>query len=309
MNSLRRELLRYIGLRQAVGFKLRGEKQKLSKFLGFLEQRRAGTVTTSLAIEWAMDSRLNVCTRMHRLSSVRGFAQFLCVRNPRTEVPPVRLIRLRYVRPKPYYYSERDVARLVMESTRRQARRISVPTYGTVIGLLAVTGMRLGEAVALEERDVDLANGVLRLRETKFRKTRCIPLSKSTVAALRRYSRSRDLLIARRSTAFFVTEQGCRICREKVEFEFARVSCKLGLRAPGRKHGHGPRLHDLRHTFAIRTLVNWYKMGLDVERELPRLSDFLGHKNLSSTYWYLSATPELLRLAAGKLHPLNGGMP
>jgi integrase len=173
-------------------------------------------------------------------------------------------------------------------------------TYATLFGLLAATGLRLGEALALDRDDVDLRGGVLAIRRAKFGKSRFVPVHDSTRRALHRYAQQRDLLLPRpASPAFLLSERGTRVTQCSARYTFAVVSRGVGLRAPtrGRRHGRGPRLHDMRHRLAASTLVRWYREGRDVERELPKLSTYLGHVHVADTYWYIEAVPELLRLA------------
>jgi integrase len=164
--------------------------------------------------------------------------------------------------------------------------------------------MRINEALTLDRSDVDLDRGILHIRRTKFRKSRYVPVHSTTVAALKKYAEARDRLFPAPSTpAFFISERGRRIPEKTAQYNFAKVSQQIGLRAPAKYHGLGPRLHDLRHRFATRTLIRWYRAGLDVERELPKLSAYLGHVHVNNTYWYLEAVPELLQLATERLIP------
>jgi integrase len=164
--------------------------------------------------------------------------------------------------------------------------------------------MRVNEVVSLDRRDVDLDLGILHIRRTKFRNSRYVPVHATTVTALKQYAEIRDRLFPAPSTpAFFVSERGRRISVNTADYNFAKVSQQVGLRMPAKYHGRGPRLHDLRHRFATRTLIQWYRAGLDVERELPKLSTYLGHVHVNDTYWYLEAVPELFQLATERLVP------
>jgi integrase len=173
-----------------------------------------------------------------------------------------------------------------------------------MFGLLAATGLRIGEALNLDVADVDLRDGVLTIRKAKFGKSRFVPLHESTRLALTRYAELRERALPRRThAAFFVTERGMRIRHAMAEWTFAKVSCAIGLRAPAPRGctGRGPRLHDMRHRFAAARLIEWYRAGLDVERELPKLATYLGHVHVRYTYWYIEAVPELLQLATERL--------
>ena len=183
-------------------------------------------------------------------------------------------------------------------------------TYTTLIGLLAATGLRPGEALALDRSDVDLETGILSIRQTKFGKSRFVPVSESTRVALRNYAKQRDIIAARRRTeAFLVSERGTRLAGSAARRTFARISCVVGVRsATGtRRIGRGPRLQDFRHCFATRKLIEWYRAGLDVGCELPKLTTYLGHVDVAHTYWYLQAVPELLELATERLSGRRAG--
>jgi integrase len=175
-----------------------------------------------------------------------------------------------------------------------------------LFGLLAVSGMRLGEALAIDRHDVDLAQALITIRCAKGHKTRWVPIHRSTVRVLEQYTAWRDRLVPAPTTlSFFLCERGTRLSQWVVRSTFVQLSRQIGLRGPTDRHG--PRLHDLRHTFALRTLLNWYRSGVDVERRLPELATYLGHVHVRDTYWYLSASPELLRLAMQRLESSTRG--
>src|SRR6266481_3995037 len=299
MTSLRKALREYLALRRSVGFKLETAAHLLPKFVDYLQRRHAPRLTCELVLAWAMIPREKPRLCAVRLSLVRGFARFMQARDPRTEVPPLDLLPQRRWRATPYLYSQAEIARLV-----RAAHALQPPllgsTYGTLIGLLASTGMRRGEAIALDRQDIDWQQGILLVRNSKFGKSRELPLHPTTLDALRDYARVRDRLSPRPKTdSFFVSLAGTRLLRHRVHLIFRRLTRTLGIvpRSPRCR----PRIHDLRHTFAIRTMLDWYRRGVDVECKLPLLSTYLGHFDPSSTYWYLSAAPELLSLAARRL--------
>lgn len=310
MSALREHVEEYLALRRSLGADLRGVASGLRAFAAFAEHEGATHVTVAVALRWAQQSTgKEPATVAARLHLVRGFARWQRATEPRTEVPPPDLLPARYRRKPPHLYSDAEVDRLL-----QAARHLPSPaglrgrTYATLFGLLAVTGMRVREAVALARADVDLAEGVLTIRRMKFRKARLVPVHASTRAVLADYAAHRDRLLPRRATeAFFVAETGACVTHWIARDTFAKVSGQIGLRPPvrGHRYGHGPRLHDLRHRFAARTLVDWYRTGRDVERELPRLATYLGHVHVHETYWYLEAVPELLALATQRL--LDGG--
>jgi integrase len=302
MSTLHEALETYLALRRGLGTELRDPGAQLHHFVEFLQREGASVVTTELALRWATAATsATPATWASRLGNVRRFAMWLSATDPRTEVPPSGLLPYRYRRQPPYVYSDEEIERIVCEATRLPSPSgMRAKTYATLFGLLAATGLRLGEALALDRDDVDLSAGVLAVRRTKFGKSRFVPIHDSTRRALRRYARQRDVLVPRAvSPAFLLSERGSRITQCSARYNFVVVSRAIGLRPParGHHHGHGPRLHDMRHRLAARTLVRWYREGRDVERELPKLSTYLGHVHVADTYWYIEAVPELLLLA------------
>ncbi len=306
MTPLREAVEQYLALRRRLGSTLRDVASALRAFAAFAEQEGASRVTIDLALRWATQSRgAELATMGTRLRMVRGFARWRRATDPHTEVPPPDLLPARYHRKPPYLYRDEEIGWLL-----RAARALPSPaglrglTYFTLFGLLVVTGTRVSEAVALDDADLNLDGALLTIRRTKFGKSRLLPLHASTIAVLAAYARTRDRLVPRRVTeAFFVSEQGSRITHETARYAFARLSGQIGLRAPvrGHRYGHGPRLHDLRHRFAARTLVDWYRAGVNVDQHLPYLATYLGHVHVNETYWYLEAVPELLDLATQRL--------
>lgn len=296
--TLRRALADYLKTRRALGFKLKREGELLPEFVAFLDKRRCSYVTTTAAIAWAAQPR--DATPMwwsKRLVIVRGFAKYLQTIDPRTEVPPLDAFPHSRARSAPYVYSPEDLTALLC-AAGTLVSPVRIATYKTLLALLAVTGMRVGEAIALDERDVDRRRAVLVIRRTKFGKSREVALHASAVIALERYRRDRDRLLPHRSSpAFFVSTVGKRLIYNNVHETFLRLvyAAGLGARRPR------PAIHDLRHTFAIRTVLDWHRAGSDVEARLPLLSTYLGHIGPSSTYWYLTAVPELLEAATIRL--------
>jgi integrase/recombinase XerD len=233
-----------------------------------------------------------------RLSTVRSFARFLTALDPATEVPPAGLLPKVSYRAVPYIYSDEDIVRLRDAAGRLQPEH-RADTYQSLLALIVVTGMRVGEAVSLDHDDVDLDQCLLTIRNTKFGKSRQLPLHPSTADALTNYARRRDERRPRKKAlSFFTSVTGTRLLRDNVSTVFPRLVREAGIQPPGRR---SPRLHDVRHTFAAKTLMGWYRDGLDVEPRLPLLSTRLGHTTPRDTYWYLSAVPELLELIADRL--------
>ena len=310
MIPLRQAAERYLSLRQALGFKLKNHAWLIRQFVAFAEGEGARRITIELALCWAKaPPDVLPATWGLRLAVVRQLARHLSATDPKTEIPPPDLLPGRFRRRAPYLYSDQEIRRLLRAACglppRGGLRRWSCPV---LIGLLAVTGLRLSEALALDRDAVDLSAGMLTIRRTKFGKSRFVPLHPSTVRALRAYAHRRDRLVPRQGRpAFFLSDRGQRLSQWAVRTAFNSLSRQVGLRGPHDRVG--PRLHDFRHRFAVRTLVGWYRAGRDVERLMPLLSTFLGHTHVADTYWYLSAAPELLRLAGARLEKTLGDLP
>ncbi len=299
MSLLRQGLEDYLSVRRSLGFKLERASRLLPDFIAFMEREGATTITTVLALAWATNTMESVNWRAVRLDIVRGFARYLQAVDPKTEVPPAGLLPRRNDRAMPYIYTDAEIAAL-MAAAQTLRPHIRPATYATLIGLLAVTGMRVGEAIHLDREDVDPEHGVLVVWSTKFGKSREVALHPSTVAALETYSLRRDEFIPHPiSPSFFVSRAGTRLIRNNVEFTYSYLIRQAGIQRASRRCR--PRLHDFRHTFAVRTVLDWYREGADVAARLPLLSTYLGHVDPISTYWYLSATPELLALASERL--------
>jgi site-specific recombinase XerD len=312
MSAIRDALTQYVALRRALGTKLQEPARTLGQFLDFLEREGSEFITSELALRWALEPKdVQRATWARRLSMVRQFAAWLSTMDSRTEVPPHRLLTARRRRNKPHIFTEPEIGQLMAEAGRLASPTgLRALTYTTLIGLLTATGLRPGEALALDRSDVDLDGGILAIRQTKFGKSRFVPVSESTRAALQDYAKQRDSLGAcRRTDAFLVSERGARLTGSAARRTFARLSCVVGLRAAtgSRRIGRGPRLQDFRHCFATRKLIEWYRAGVDVGRELPKLTTYLGHVEVAHTYWYLEAVPELLQLATERLDGFGVG--
>lgn len=308
MKNLRTHLQQYLQLRRRLGFKLRDAGGVLSKFVHYAKQQHAAFVTTKLALRWAIqpvDCHPALWTT--RLGMVRQFAHYLSAVDSRTEVPPHGLLPHRYRRKPPYLYTDQEVRDLIAAAQQLPStQHLRAVTYATLFGLLAATGLRVGEALGLDRADVDLAQALLTVRRTKGNQSRLVPIHASASRALRRYERRRDRVCPRpHSPRFFLSERGTALTYCIVRHWFIKVSRQIGLRQPADRHG--PRLHDLRHRFSIRTLLHWYRTDQDVEAHMPELATYLGHRHVNDTYWYLSATPELLQLATRRWKRQQGG--
>lgn len=302
MSALGRAAEDYLRTRRALGYKLEVQGWMLRQFVCYLEQAGARTVTIEHAVGWATrPAAADPGYRSDRLSVARQFARHLQTLDPACEVPPTRLLPVRRRRAIPYLYTPEEITAL-MRAARRLRGRLHAATHETLIGLLAVTGLRPGEAIGLHRDDLDARHGVLRIIDSKFAKSREVALDDTALKALGAYARLRDEHCARlRGEAFFVSTAGTRLFLSCVHRVFARLVVTAGLIA--RSPRCRPRLHDFRHSFAVRTLLDWHAAGVDVRARLPWLSTYMGHVSPASTYYYLSAAPELLALAAQRLEP------
>jgi integrase len=295
VNALRpplRDLLAdYLAVRRALGFKLVAHGQMLAQFLDFLEQAGLETVTLDAALDWAqLPETGSTCWPAIRLSAVRAFATYLHGIDPRCQVPPARLLRHGPDRATPYLYSPRQIQALIAEAGRlRPALRAA--TYQSLISTLASTGIRIGEAIALDDGDLDLGRGLLTVRETKFGASRLVPLHPTALTALSGYRDLREASVRRSTPAFFVSTAGTRLHHSNIALTYNRLTAQAGITA--RSATCHPRIHDLRHSFAVATVLDWYATGADVPAMLPRLATYLGHTDPKHTYWYYSGSRDI----------------
>jgi integrase/recombinase XerD len=303
MNTLRQAVQEYMSMRRSLGFKLHGAATGLLDFVTFMEQHRASYITHSLALAWAKQrSGVQPAEWARRLSYVRMFARHRSATDPRTQIPPAGLLPYRPKRARPYLYSDKEIQDLLRAALKILGYGGLRPwTYYCLFGLLSVSGLRVGEAQNLELQDIDLQAGVLTIRGTKFGKSRLIPLHTSTRKVLADYIARRERTWAGRpvSSYLFVSGWGNRLDGGDIRRTFYTLSRQIGLRGPS--DSHGPRLHDMRHGFASKTLLRWYRAGENAEQRLPILSAYLGHVHWSDTFWYLSAMPELMHEAMTRL--------
>jgi integrase/recombinase XerD len=301
MNPLRKAV-RDLAMRRGLGFKLVRHEAGLREFVSFLGRKRSTRITVRLALEWAtQDANHQPCEWAARLSIVRGFARHWCATDPATEVPPLGLLPYRPQRAQPYFYSDQEIRTLLKAAKGRASIDPLRPwTYHCLFGLLAVTGLRLGEALNLRIDDIDWSEGILTIRGAKFGKSRLVPVHASTRKVMADYAKRRDERFgARAEGPFLVNLNGNRLDKGEVHRAFYGLSRQIGLRAAGASRG--PRLHDFRHRFAVQTLLRWYRNGEDPKQRLPILSTYLGHAHVTDTYWYLTGTPELMGAAAERL--------
>ncbi len=299
--SMRTRAEEYLALRRSLGRKMHGEGRMLLDFAGRMDSAGQLRITVTAALQWATEPKTTTPEYWrHRLSVVRGFARHLNTLDPASEIPPVDLIVAPSHRKPPYVYSSAEIAALV-----HAAGTITAPlpaaSIQALISLIAASGLRLGEALGLDRDQVGLPAAMLTVTG-KNDQTRLVPVHPTTVTMLTGYATRRDRLCPdTASPAFFITRTGQRIQQRWVQETFARLLALASIQAPpGRRR---PRIHDLRHTFAVHTLIGWYRAGINVQAHLPVLSTFLGHSSTEATYWYLQAVPELLGLAAQRLEP------
>lgn len=290
----------YLQLRRSLGHELADVGRLLPSFVSYLDAQGSPTVTIAAALAWAQQPATDRVTSVgsRRMTAARGFARYLAGIHDGTQVPPPGLIPQPQRSRRPFIYSPADVEAVMGQIRCSMTSPLRVATYQTLIGLLAASGLRIGEAIKLDRSDIDWGTGVLLIREAKFGKSRLVPLHPSAMNVLAEHAALRDTLQPRsKDPSFFVSLTRKRLSYAVVCQTFRQVvdTAGVGAGAPSK-----PRLHDLRHTFAVRTMLEWYRSGQDVGVKLPALSTYLGHREPASTYRYLSATPELLALAAAR---------
>lgn len=307
MSAFARHAEEYLRLRHALGHKLADAVRLLPGFVAHLDATGASAITVEGALSWVQQPEACPPTSSvwsRRMTVVRGFARHMSGIDPATEVPPLGLVTFRPSWRPPFIYSEADIEALMAEVPRLVPSPLRAATFRTMIGLLAVSGMRVGEVIALARGDIDWAEGVAIVRSTKFRKSREVPLHPTTLEALAVYAASRERWVPTpKSPTFFCSSKGTPVIYTDFGDAFRRLVVRAGI---GADSPVSARVHDLRHSFAVRTLVRWYRDGEDVGSLLPRLSTVLGHLTPGYTYWYLSAAPELLALAAARLDKAKG---
>ena len=306
MTALAPHVEDYLAIRRALGFKLRSERRMLADFAAFMDMVGSSTVTIDAALRWATTpTGVGHAYLAQRMRAVRGFARYMHGIDPATEIPPLELLPARRHRPTPHIYTEQQIAAL-MAAARTLRPPLRAATIETLIGLLACTGLRVSEAFALDRADIYAANRLLRIRDSKFGKSREVLIHDSTLAALQAYLACRDeVRPSGDRVCVFVSSWGARLKHNVMHRAFDQI--RRAADVTGSSPGRWPRAHDLRHTFAVNTLLGWYRAGDDVAAKLPLLSTYLGHVDPAATYWYLSATPELLALAADRLERHGAG--
>lgn len=300
MSALEQSLADYLHLRRSLGHALADAARLLPGFVAYLDAQGLSTVTIEAALAWAQQSETDPGSSVgpRRMTAARGFARYLAGIDAGTQVPPLGLMPHRRRWRRPFIYTPADINAVMDQARCSIVSPLRAATYRTLIGLLAASGLRIGEAITLDRGDVDWAEGVLLIRESEFGKFRLVPLQASSMAALRDYTQvRRDLQPRPQDPSFFVSLTRKRLLYADVSRTFRQLIDNAGV---GTGAPYPPRLHDLRHTFAVRTLLAWYHADQDVQAKIPSLSTYLGHREPGSTYWYLSATPELLAMAAAR---------
>jgi integrase/recombinase XerD len=299
MNPLRQVLADYLSLRRSLGYGLQRPEKLLNQFLDYLEERGASVITADLALAWArLPEDASPLWWAHRLTVVRGFAGYLHVLNEVHEVPSTDVLPWKSHRANPYLYTDAEIAALMRAATTLRFP-LRVATYQTLIGLLVVTGMRVGEAIGLDAADFDAELGVLLVRQGKGGSTRQLPLHPSTTAAIRGYLQRPDRRSTARTTALLISPAGTRLLYCNIQWTFQKLLRQA--RIEPRSSSCRPRIHDVRHSFAVSSLLDAYTSELDIDRRLTLLATYLGHRSPAGTYWYLSAAPELLAAALERL--------
>jgi integrase/recombinase XerD len=306
--TLRQAAEGYLQTRRSLGYRLEGQARLLMSYIADLEAAGESTVTAANAVAWATrPAGASAVWHARRLSAARCFARYLAVTDPSCQVPPSWLLPARYSRVAPYIYTQEEIDALA-HAAGTLGSPLAAASCQAVICLLASTGMRIGEAVALTCADADLDTGIITIINGKHGASRHVPLHETVTRMLRHYASRRDRLCpAPRCDRFFLTRAGTPLSPGQLEDAFARLLAHAGITVPAGRRP--PRMHDLRHSMAVMTIRDWYRDGIDVQARLPVLSTMLGHIAPAHTYWYLTSTPDLLALAARRLHDHLGGLP
>lgn len=295
----------YLAMRRKLGFKMKKHQEILPSFITFFQNQKDQYLTTKLALKWAREPKnTDPAWWTERLSMLRGLAAYWKTIDPRTEVPSLHILLPQYKRPTPHIYSDQEVAQILALAEKLPTK--DSYTYWTLYGLLLATGMRIGEALALDNKDVDLEQGVITIRDTKLNKSRILPLHETTRRILKQYVQKRNKQFAKsKEAAFFIVSDGRRPSHHMAWNRFKNILIEMGIWNP--LHNRDPRLHSLRHTFAVRALTEFYRNGQDIDGKIHALSTYLGHKDIKCTYWYLTAVPELMGHVLSRLEKKIGG--
>lgn len=308
MSELGDHLDGYVRLRRGLGFALKEADCLLPSFVAFADDRAALHVTTELALAWATaHPGVLAVTQRQRLTAVRGFATYLKALDDRTEIPAADLLPAHYRRITPHIFNDEEITALIAAASMLTPP-IRAATYQTLIGLLAVTGIRIGEAIRLDRSDIDIDRSLLTVRDSKNEKRREVPLHTSTMAALAAYGADRDRHIRSASgDSFFVSTLGSRLHPLTIGQVWRRLIASAEITPRGERAR--PRVHDIRHSVAVWTILGWYRDGVDIDASIPALSKMLGHASPATTYWYLTGVPELFSLVADRVSQVWEDLP
>ena len=297
LKSMKQQVQEYLYYRRSLGFLLHIEGQELLKFATYVDNKRhVGPLTENIAIEWAKSSKkVSRFTWARRLEIIRCFAKYCRIIEPDTQVPAKGIFGKAHRRNIPYIFTKHEIQR-ILDTTKYLVPKNGLRpiSFCYLFSLLYVTGLRISEALNLSPEDVDLTQGMLWVRQTKFHKSRLVPLHKSTVKALSSYCRQRNKYIPpSQIRKFFILDDGKPISLRAAEYAFLRIRNILGWNV--KPQNKMPRIYDLRHTFVCHRLLSWYMQGIDVQKVVPYLSTYLGHVKVSDTYWYITGIPELMK--------------
>ena len=300
MKTLSDLLQDYLAMRRGLGFQLKSAGTALLSFIEYMEKCDAPYITNELALSWVTQSKNVKANHLtNRLGFVRGFAKYCRAIDQCSQIPPSELLPSRKERTSPYLFSDADLGQLLQRSLEQDGSAVATnSTIHCILSLLSVTGLRISEALRLDVSDFDATEGILHIQDSKFGKSRLLPLHPSGINLLAQYLLSRpNTSDTFGSIPMFCSTNGKRMLYDTIYRKFRRLSSDFPDQ-PGRRR---PRLHDLRHRFVVKTLLNWYRTGADVQQLLPVLSTYMGHVEVRDTYWYISACPELMEAAKQRL--------
>jgi integrase/recombinase XerD len=305
MINLSKSVNKYLWMRRQLGFELKNAERILNQFTAYMKQQKKFHITSELALAFATkNKRASLVWQAKMLSVIRRFAQHHRLFDPKTEIPSEDLLPCSYRRQQPYIYSDKEIKQLLKSCQHFTAKdSIHAWTYYAFFGLIAVTGMRTGEAISLSRGSVNLNLGIITILESKNQKSRKIPIHPSVTKTLKQYSKVRDQFLKKTACYFFVDDRGEKLQPGIVYHAFRKLCSLAGIS----KKGKLPRITDFRHTFAVKTLENCYSKGINPKKEIPALAQYLGHENPKHTYWYLTATPRLMKLVVKGLEKRFGG--
>jgi len=287
----------FIRFRRNLGYIYKDQATRLESFGAFVDSFGKGQpLTIKLALQWATNTTSQKSYAADRLSTIRPFARHLVASDPRTELIPTRLLNPGNRRADPYIYSQREIGLLMNTVVFPDDQRFSQNTFSTIIGLLSISGIRIGEALSLQRKNIDWNNGTIIVRNSKRLPMRLVPLHASVVNELKRYEKCRECNFpANTSDHFFLSYNGRPMPYQGVRYRWISLLGKMGI---GKSRKRRPRIYDLRHTFACNHLLRAYRKNLDIDVAVDSLSTCLGHSSINETYWYLTAVPELQKLCS-----------